>query len=78
MASEDGSSSSSSSVGLIAGVGGGGVAIIGIGAAVYLMKMQAKKVEQSPQTTVPIGQAVELAPVEVTQVTQLRDQSLGA
>ena len=48
--SEGGSSSSSSSVGLIAGVGGGVVAIVGIGAALYLMKMRATKVEQSPQT----------------------------
>ena len=47
------------------------MAIVGIGAAVYLMKMRAKKVEQSPQTAVPVSQAVELAPVEVTQVTQL-------
>jgi len=71
-------SSSSSSVGLIAGVGGGVVAVLGIGAAVYLMKMRAKKVQQSPQTAVPVAQAVELAPVEATQVTQLHDQSLGA
>ena len=35
---------------LIAGVGGGVVAIVGIGAALYLMKMRATKVEQSPQT----------------------------
>ena len=54
------------------------MAIVGIGAAVYLMKMRAKKVQQSPQAAVPIGQAVELAPVEATQVTQLRDKSLGA
>ena len=67
--------SASSSVGLIAGVGGGVVAIVGIGAAVYLMKMRATKVAQSPQAAVYVVPAVELAPVEATQVTQRRDQS---